>query len=31
MTDSEGDDDRHRFSEGAGFDDPYDEFDLDPP
>ncbi|WP_254861699.1 tetratricopeptide repeat protein [Halovivax gelatinilyticus] len=29
MTD-EGDD-PHRFSEGAGFDDPYDEFDLDPP
>ncbi|AGB14987.1 tetratricopeptide repeat protein [Halovivax ruber XH-70] len=30
MTDDAGDD-RHRFSEGAGFDDPYDEFDLDPP
>ncbi len=30
MTDDEGDD-RHRFSEGAGFDESYDEFDLDPP
>ncbi len=30
MTDDEGDD-RHLFSEGDGFDDPYDEFDLDPP
>jgi len=27
MTDDEG----HRFSEGQGFDDPYDPFDLDPP
>ncbi|WP_323172899.1 tetratricopeptide repeat protein [Natrialba sp. PRR66] len=34
MTDREGDGDEprdHRFSEGEGFDDPYDEFDLDPP
>ncbi len=32
MTEREGDRDReHQFSEGAGFDDPYDEFDLDPP
>ena len=39
MTERAGDDERrdgerdrpHRFSEGAGFDDPYDEFDLDPP
>ncbi len=32
MTDREGDDDRdHRFSEGEGFSDAYDEFDLDPP
>ncbi|AEH35923.1 tetratricopeptide repeat protein [Halopiger xanaduensis] len=31
MTDREADDDRHEFSEGEGFDDPYDEFDLDPP
>ncbi|MFB6103976.1 MAG: tetratricopeptide repeat protein [Halobacteriaceae archaeon] len=23
--------DRHRFSEGQGFDDPYEGFDLDPP
>ncbi|MFP8953291.1 tetratricopeptide repeat protein [Natrialbaceae archaeon A-arb3/5] len=30
MTDREGDRD-HRFSEGEGFDDSYDEFDLDPP
>ncbi|RQG93158.1 tetratricopeptide repeat protein [Natrarchaeobius halalkaliphilus] len=30
MTDREGDRD-HRFSEGEGFDDAYDEFDLDPP
>ena len=31
MTDDDAGEDRHRFSEGAGFDDPYDEFDLDPP
>lgn len=32
MNDREDDPDhRHRFSEGAGFDDPYDDFDLDPP
>lgn len=32
MTDREGEDTRdHRFSEGEGFEDPYDEFDLDPP
>ena len=30
MTDREDDRD-HRFSEGEGFDDPYEEFDLDPP
>ncbi|SEH17112.1 Tfp pilus assembly protein PilF [Natronorubrum sediminis] len=30
MTDREGDRD-HRFSEGEGFGDTYDEFDLDPP
>ncbi|TYT63654.1 tetratricopeptide repeat protein [Natrialba swarupiae] len=30
MTDRSDDHD-HRFSEGEGFDDPYDEFDLDPP
>ncbi|SIS15277.1 tetratricopeptide repeat protein [Natronorubrum thiooxidans] len=30
MTDREDDRD-HRFSEGEGFEDPYDEFDLDPP
>ncbi|THE65774.1 tetratricopeptide repeat protein [Salinadaptatus halalkaliphilus] len=30
MTDREGDRD-HEFSAGEGFDDPYDEFDLDPP
>ena len=24
-------DDEHRFSEGEGFGDPYEEFDLDPP
>ncbi|PSQ43385.1 hypothetical protein BRD17_06265 [Halobacteriales archaeon SW_7_68_16] len=24
-------DDDHRFSEGQGFDDPYEEFDIDPP
>jgi len=29
MTDDERDD--HRFSEGQGFDDPYEGFDLDPP
>ncbi|WP_338726673.1 tetratricopeptide repeat protein [Haladaptatus sp. DJG-WS-42] len=29
MTDP--DRDHHRFSEGQGFSDPYDEFDLDPP
>ncbi|ELZ02927.1 hypothetical protein C482_04691 [Natrialba chahannaoensis JCM 10990] len=36
MTDREGDGNGdgsrdHRFSEGEGFSDPYDEFDLDPP
>ncbi|SEW24139.1 tetratricopeptide repeat protein [Natrinema salifodinae] len=33
MTDRDGDRDHrdHRFSEGEGFDDPYEEFDLDPP
>ena len=36
MTDREGDRDPdrprdHRFSEGEGFEDPYEEFDLDPP
>ncbi|OIB55429.1 tetratricopeptide repeat protein [Natrialba sp. SSL1] len=36
MTDREGDETGdgsrdHRFSEGEGFSDPYDEFDLDPP
>ena len=31
MTDDERETDRHRFSEGGGFDDSYDEFDLDPP
>ncbi|MFC4540965.1 tetratricopeptide repeat protein [Halosolutus amylolyticus] len=30
MTDREGDRE-HPFSEGEGFDDPYEEFDLDPP
>ncbi|SFC18578.1 Tetratricopeptide repeat-containing protein [Halobiforma haloterrestris] len=30
MTDP-ADDRDHSFSEGEGFDDPYDEFDLDPP
>jgi len=30
MTDREDDRD-HRFSEGGGFGDPYEEFDLDPP
>ncbi|MGB9986924.1 tetratricopeptide repeat protein [Salarchaeum japonicum] len=29
MTDRE--DERHHFSEGQGFDDPYEGFDLDPP
>jgi len=29
MTDRE--DDEHHFSEGAGFDEPYEGFDLDPP
>jgi tetratricopeptide (TPR) repeat protein len=32
MTDREPDDPRdHEFSEGQGFDEPYEEFDLDPP
>lgn len=32
MTDREDDDRRrHEFSSGAGFDDPYEGFDLDPP
>ena len=32
MTERDEDrEDGHRFSEGAGFGDPYDEFDLDPP
>ncbi|USZ71177.1 tetratricopeptide repeat protein [Natronosalvus halobius] len=32
MTDRQEDSDRrHRFSEGAGFDESYEEFDLDPP
>ncbi|MFB6170262.1 MAG: tetratricopeptide repeat protein [Haloarculaceae archaeon] len=30
MTDRDRDD-RHRFSEGQGFDDPYEGFDLEPP
>ncbi|GAB3032852.1 tetratricopeptide repeat protein [Natronobiforma cellulositropha] len=28
---SDQDDERHRFSEGGGFGEPYDGFDLDPP
>ncbi|USZ73980.1 tetratricopeptide repeat protein [Halorussus vallis] len=31
MTDPKDEDRPHRFSEGDGFDDPYEEFDLDPP
>jgi tetratricopeptide (TPR) repeat protein len=31
MTDAHDDRDDHRFSEGEGFSDTYDEFDLDPP
>jgi tetratricopeptide (TPR) repeat protein len=31
MSDDEGPERRHHFSEGAGFDDPYEGFDVDPP
>lgn len=31
MTDDGDDSEPHRFSEGQGFDDPYEGFDLDPP